>query len=267
MSEYQLEKYKQFYEDWAKRREDPLEADYIFQIGKWKWEHLRPLIACHVTPESVLEFGCGSGEMLGMARASFPEARLYGIDLSETMVAMARARLGEATLVSGSDAELERWQPRVDLALAIDILEHLEDPVRVARALGRAGRYVALKIPIERRVIRLGIRKQKTGVEHLSGHIHFWTLGDSRRLLRAAGLRILEEEVADPPDELRAHPAMTRLEPRYARTPLGILRGAHHAMEVELERFSYRHSPRLHRWMFGSTHFVVAAIEDAGGAG
>ncbi len=95
MTEYQLEKYKQFYEDWAKLREDPLEADYIFQIGKWKWEHLRPLIARHGVPESVLEFGCGSGDMLEMARSSFPAAKLYGIDLSERMIAMARERLGE----------------------------------------------------------------------------------------------------------------------------------------------------------------------------
>jgi SAM-dependent methyltransferase len=262
MTEYQLEKYKQFYEDWAKLREDPLEADYIFEIGKWKWEHLRPLIARHGVPESVLEFGCGSGDMLEMARSSFPAAKLYGIDLSERMIAMARERLGNATLVCGSDEQLEDWQPRVDLALAVDILEHLVDPVRVARALGRAGRWVALKIPIERRVIRLGIRKQKTGIEHVSGHIHFWTLADSRRLLAAAGLRILEEEVADPPEELRSHPAVTRLEPSWPRTPIGILRGAHHAMEVELERFSYRHSARLHRWMFGSTHFVLAAATE-----
>jgi len=264
MTGFQLEEYKQFYENWAQRREDPLEADYNAQASKWKWEHLRPLISRHLTPESVLEFGCGSGEMLAMARSSFPRAKLYGIDLSERMIDMAKQRLGDATLICGSDDRLEDWRPPVDLVLAVDILEHLVDPVKVARALGKAGRWVALWIPIERRVIRLGISKQKTGIEHLSGHIHFWTLEESRRLLRAAGLRILEEGMADPPESLRYHPAMTRLVPSWPRTPIGILRGAHHAFEVALERFSSRHASLLHRWMFGSTHFVLATTEGAG---
>jgi SAM-dependent methyltransferase len=264
MTGFQIEEYKQFYENWAKRREDPLEADYNAQASQWKWGHLRPLISRHLTPRSVLEFGCGSGEMLALARSSFPGAKLYGIDLAERMIEMARQRLGDATLMRGSDELLRDWRPPVDLVLAIDILEHLEDPVRVASALGKAGRFVALWIPIERRVIRLGIAKQKSGIEHLSGHIHFWTLDESRRLLRAAGLRILDQGMADPPESLRYHPAMTRLEKVWPRTPIGIMRSAHHAFEVALERFSCRHASLLHRWMFGSTHFVLATAADAG---
>jgi SAM-dependent methyltransferase len=260
------EDYKEFYENWASRREDPVEADYNWKASVWKWDHLEKLIRRHLEPQSVLEFGCGSGEMLALARSSFPSAELVGMDLSQRMIAMAKERLGSAVVRQGSEEALEAWGPPVDLVLGIDVLEHVVDPVRLARAMGQAGRIVALKIPLERRIIRLGIRAPRVGIEHLSGHLHFWTLAESRRLLRAAGLHILDESTADPPESVRYHEAMVRQERAGRRTPIG-LRRAHHSFEVALERFSCRRASRLHRLMFGSNHFVLAAAGPPRSAG
>ena len=249
-----------FYERWAARREgSPLEQDYESRAADWKWSHLERLIRARATtPASVLEFGCGSGEMLERAGAAFAGAALSGIDLSERMVAMARLRLPRAHLTRGGVEALEALAPAADLALAVDILEHLEDPARAARALARAARCVALKIPLERRLVRLGLRAQRPGPEHhVAGHLHFWTLGESRALLARAGLEILGEFCADPPESIRYHPA-TEATPREGGGPLELLRGAHHALEVGMERWTCARQPRLHRWMFGSSHFVLA---------
>jgi hypothetical protein len=150
----------------------------------------------------------------------------------------------------------------VDLVLAVDILEHLEDPVAAARILGRAGRRVALKIPLERRIIRLGLRRQLPGPEHhTAGHLHFWTLGDSRRLLASAGLEIVGELWADPPESIRYHEA-NALPQTAGGGVVGRLRRFHHAFETRLERWTADRHPILHRWMFGSTHFVIARTRE-----
>jgi SAM-dependent methyltransferase len=262
LSSQQEDRYKEFYEKWAQLRVDPIEADYIWQAGCWKWRNLERLIRAHLEPTSILEFGCGSGELLALARQGFPEAALHGIDIADRMIALAAERLGEARLTRGGEEVLENYRPRVDVALAIDILEHLVEPRRAIKALAQAGRFVACKIPLERRLLRLGFSRQKVGEEHIAGHLHFWTLAESRELLRGAGLEIIDEFTDDPPEEVRFHQAVRRQEIRYPLTPMGLLRGAHRAIEVSLERFSCAHLPGLHRLIFGSSHFVLAAARD-----
>jgi SAM-dependent methyltransferase len=257
------ERYKAFYERWAELRVDPVEADYNWQASLWKWQNLERLIRAHGEPASLLEFGCGSGEMLALARDAFPGVELHGYDIAERMIELARERLGDVHLTRGAEEALERHAPPVDVALAVDILEHLVEPRRAIRALGSAGRRVALKIPLERRRIRLGIQRQRVGVEHVAGHLHFWTVGDARRLLADAGLEVIEDFVDDPPESIRYHEAVLRQERDHPRTPLGLARSAHRRLEVALERWTCRVRPRWHRWLFGTSHFVLARARDA----
>jgi len=252
------EQYKDFYEAWAEQRADAVEADYNRQACAWKWSHLETLVRRRLEPRSILEFGCGAGEMLELARRSFPDAALHGVDISERMLAMTRERLGDAHLTRGAEEALEGYAPRVDLAMAVDILEHLVDPVRAVRALGRAGRYVVFKIPLERRRLRLGVQRQKVGRDHIAGHLHFWTAADARALLERAGLRILDEHTADPPTSIRYHATVRRHDPQFPPTPLGLVRAAHRRLDVALERFSCDAAPRLHTLFYGTNHFVLA---------
>ncbi|HWN81959.1 MAG TPA: methyltransferase domain-containing protein, partial [Candidatus Udaeobacter sp.] len=197
-----------FYDRWAAAREaSPSEQEYALLADEWKWSNLLPLIRRFLpAPQSVLELGCGSGEMLALARRDFGPIALYGLDLSARMIAMAAARLPDATLVAGDWSRLAELPLRVELALAVDILEHLPDPAPAARLLAERADFIACKIPLERRV-RLGLpRPVKRGVEHPAGHLHFWTLADSRALLARAGIDILAEHTADPPESIRYHP-------------------------------------------------------------
>lgn len=254
---------KSFYEDWAAAREtSPGSQDYERQAAAWKWRHLEQLVREQgAAPRSVLEFGCGSGEMLELAGRAFPDAELHGIDLAERMLAMASVRLPRGRFVAGGVDVLAAWPAPVDLVLGVDILEHLEDPITAARAMARVGHLVALKIPLERRLIRLGLRRQRPGPEHhIAGHLHFWTLGESRALLAAAELEIAAENCVDPPESIRYHPS-TRPAPGRGSAEGGWLapfRLAHRGCEERIERWSCRHQPTLHRLMFGSSHFVVA---------
>lgn len=261
-------KLSDFYEEWAAHRAaDSRLLDYVSRADEWKWTHLEPLVrATGLLPQSVLEFGCGSGEMLELVSRAFPDAELTGIDIAQGMIAMARRRLPHARFEVGDSGLLARGEMRSDLVLAVDILEHLEDPVRCAQDLGQAGDRVALKIPLEKRTIRLGLpRKARTGTEHMSGHIHFWSLADSRRLLERAGLEILVETCADPPEAIRYHPAIFPVPPPpKVGDVVGLLLAAHRSFDVALERWTCAHQTALHRHLFGSSHFVVARRRDGG---
>jgi len=45
------------------------------------------------TPSSILEIGCGTGVNLRRLRKTFPEAKLTGVDLSDSMLRVANSRL------------------------------------------------------------------------------------------------------------------------------------------------------------------------------
>ncbi|HTI47759.1 MAG TPA: malonyl-ACP O-methyltransferase BioC [Casimicrobiaceae bacterium] len=45
-----------------------------------------------VSPDMVLDLGCGTGEAIGELAARYPAARIVGLDVAEPMVAAARAR-------------------------------------------------------------------------------------------------------------------------------------------------------------------------------
>lgn len=45
----------------------------------------------HWQPDSIVEMGCGSGNFLRFVRANFPQMRLKGVDVEETLVAIAKS--------------------------------------------------------------------------------------------------------------------------------------------------------------------------------
>jgi SAM-dependent methyltransferase len=81
----------------------------------------------------VLDAGCGSGRnMIEFADLG----TVTGIELSETSVALARQRdAGE--IVSGSVLEMPFADDSFDLAVSLDVIEHLDDDLTALRELRR----------------------------------------------------------------------------------------------------------------------------------
>ena len=99
--------------------------------------------------ESVLDIGCGTGSFL----ESLPEDVVYtGFDISEDYITEARTKFGDrATFVHAAVGEKpELGEGRFDLAIAVGVLHHLDDPEAVnlfelaASALKPDGRLVTI---------------------------------------------------------------------------------------------------------------------------
>jgi SAM-dependent methyltransferase len=81
----------------------------------------------------ILDAGCGSGRnMVELAR----RGSVTGIELSETSVRVARERhVGE--VISGSVLQMPFAENSFDLAVCLDVIEHLEDDLAALRELRR----------------------------------------------------------------------------------------------------------------------------------
>ncbi len=93
------------------------------------------LLAAMRLPASarILDAGCGSGRnMIELARYG----AVTGIELSDTSVELARAR-GVGEVIAGSVLEMPFADDAFELAVSLDVIEHLEDDLAALRELRR----------------------------------------------------------------------------------------------------------------------------------
>lgn len=120
------------------REDDPAQYRNLF-------EALSP-----VEGERILDVGCGTGGAVRALASSFPIARAVGVDLSETMIAEARARTEVSTapveFVVGDAHELPFPDNSFDAAYSVRVFEIIGEPRRalseMARVLAPGGRLV-----------------------------------------------------------------------------------------------------------------------------
>jgi SAM-dependent methyltransferase len=84
----------------------------------------------------ILDAGCGSGRnMVELAR----HGTVTGVELSQTSVELARAR-GCGEVVDGSVLDMPFADASFDLAVSLDVIEHLDDDIAALRELRRVVR-------------------------------------------------------------------------------------------------------------------------------
>jgi len=100
-------------------------------------------------PRTVLEVGCGSGEL---AAALFRDESLsyQGVDLSPEEVVRAQSGQPHREFQVASVYDLPHSDARFDLVVACEILEHVDDPERAVDELARVcGGFLLLSVPWE----------------------------------------------------------------------------------------------------------------------
>ena len=203
--------------------------------------------------DAILEVGCGTGVVIrDLAAIAGPRGSVVGVDPSRLILREARKRCrgarGRVTLREADGAALPFKGGRFDAVLAITVILHVADPLRVVAEMAR----------VTRRGGRVGVQDQDFGtvaVTHadraLTDRImrgvaaHIYAEPDSGRrlpgLLRQAGVqdvRLLTDVYQD-----------TTLEP-WTKTFLE--RRAEHAV-----RFGIVDASTARRWLDGFTELVA----------
>ncbi len=127
------------------REEIQQEYDEFYKANPNKWggtdrssfmiEQLRPIIP---GPLTVLDFGCGQGIALENYQKSNPFAELYGIDISEEAIRLAKERVPDAHFTTENEFEDIKT---FGLVFCLGVAEHMEDLKSFLRELrGRLDR-------------------------------------------------------------------------------------------------------------------------------
>lgn len=97
----------------------------VYDLTRWSFllgrEALIRRVSARLSPAAILEVGCGTGRNLRQLGRRFPQARLYGVDLSADMLAVAAKKLQRLaprlTLIKAAYDRPARPAPSFDLVV------------------------------------------------------------------------------------------------------------------------------------------------------
>lgn len=129
-------------------------------------------------PTRILEVGAGEGKVVARAiQNRWPSAPLTVLDLADPAFAAHWHGRG-LTGVFGSAAALPLPDRCIDLVLAIEVLEHVEDVPVALREIARVASHdVVLSVPREPvwRVLNMARGKYLRDLGNTPGHINHWS--------------------------------------------------------------------------------------------
>jgi SAM-dependent methyltransferase len=102
------------------------------------------------TAQDVLEVGCGEGHQLAKVLTRIDPERVVGLDLPDLELEGAWAEVEDVSLLWGSAYDLPFPTASFDLVLALEMLEHVDEPDRVLAEIARVAKgWVVISVPWE----------------------------------------------------------------------------------------------------------------------
>lgn len=158
----------------------------------WKARVILQMIEKHrLQPARVGEVGCGAGAILKELQARLPAETVFeGYDVSPDGIALAqkheneRLRFARQEITAIPDGAF-------DLALCIDVFEHVEDYLGFLRTLRGKGTYKIFHIPLDMTAISV-LRNSQVSLRQAVGHLHYFSPDTALLTLRDTGYEILD---------------------------------------------------------------------------
>lgn len=168
-------------------------SDWHEADAPWKAAHVATLLAGHdVAPASLCDIGCGTGGVLRALADRLPAGvRLVGYEPSPDARALAPDD-DRITLVAGG---LEADGARYDVAMALDVFEHVEDHFAFLRQLRDRGTHVVLHIPLDLSALAVARERPLLDTRRTLGHIHMFTLGTALATLAETGYDVVASQL------------------------------------------------------------------------
>ncbi len=183
--------YKKFYENYGRQWSLADRKKYVILSAKWKAKKIIQVISKSQTIkiDSILEFGCGSADILKKTSKKLKIKESYGIDISHSMLKNAKKNFPNAHYYQMGD--LSKFNKKVDLILFIDVLEHIPNPEKILNQAIKISKYQFIKIPLENTLIRnfaryIGLNKKSPEV-----HINFWSKKEFLKNILEHNLKII----------------------------------------------------------------------------
>lgn len=177
----------------------------------WKATHIATMLQRNsLTPSSIGEVGCGAGEVLiELARHLPPGVRFDGYEISPDAYAICAPKSTKAIRFHLGD--LMKQDQHFDLALAIDVFEHVEDYFAFLRQLKPKAQHKIFHIPLELSALMVARPRPLLHQRRSVGHLHHFSKETALATLQDTGYQVIDYTYTSGRTELEGLGWKTRL--------------------------------------------------------
>lgn len=177
----------------------------------WKVGHINRILSRNrVRPATVAEIGCGAGEVLRLFQTHCGHTcECWGFDISPQAIELARPRSTET--LHFQQIQLADVRGKFDLAMVLDVIEHVENEFDFLRQLHSRAHRVLLHVPLDLSAQSVVRSKPLTALRDAHGHLHYYTKETALRMLEDTGFEIVDYHYTSMATEFPCDVATRRL--------------------------------------------------------
>lgn len=154
-----------------------------------------------ITPESILELGCGIGAVISDLQKRGLAQEYYGVDYSEEAIDYLRSTSSGIHCAVADIMETPNPFDRdsFDVVVLSHTVEHLEEPLKFLRAIHRIQfGHMIVEVPLEDLLFGKIKALLKDRSKNPAGHVQFFTRRSFKKLIMAADYSIVDERLYAP---------------------------------------------------------------------
>ncbi len=149
---------------------------------------------------SMLDSGCGAGNIPHFIKSMFPEWKVYGVDISQESLELAKKRFKKIRFIKSSAENIPLADKSIDIITSFDSLEHYHN---LDKTLDEAKRVLSddgifyVVIPLEKQfptlywvLYKLGWR----GKMRHSGHINYFTANEISKKIEKHSFKLIKKK-------------------------------------------------------------------------
>jgi 2-polyprenyl-3-methyl-5-hydroxy-6-metoxy-1,4-benzoquinol methylase len=156
----------------------------------WKADHiLRVLARNKLNPSTICDIGCGAGGVLEVLADRLPKATLTGYETARMALALRDTK--ERKNLSFRAVDAFTVPDTYDLAMALDVFEHVEDYIGFLRKMKPKGRHKLYHIPLDMSV-QMVARQTPLAKVRAIGHLHYFSKDTALATLAHTGHEIVD---------------------------------------------------------------------------
>ena len=188
-----MEKFYDEHESYIERRKEGSKKriEYIEEIDLWKNKYLKSVIPKNYRIETILEIGCGTGDLLGRFPADICESNRFGVDISNKNIEFAEIRYPKINFCAGTIYDFNFSKKDFNLIILSDILEHVKNDLELLIKSSELAQFIVVNIPLEKCYAN---RRRQYGESDIAGHLRAYNLKDALSLINKANLKIVNSK-------------------------------------------------------------------------
>jgi 2-polyprenyl-3-methyl-5-hydroxy-6-metoxy-1,4-benzoquinol methylase len=157
----------------------------------WKSKHIENILARNgVEPTTICEIGCGTGAIVEILARHRPQSQVEGFEIAPPAFERSLARRSaNLDFALGSPFGGSKT---FDLSMAIDVIEHVENPFDFARSMKDLSTWQVLHIPLDMNALATARGWVIMDARNKIGHLHYFTRDTALALLDECGLKIVD---------------------------------------------------------------------------